>query len=84
MNRQLRIEYPDVLYHVMSYGTGNLWLYKTPEDFKDFLELLINVKNKYKFEIPNNNAVSQRIYKMEKKLKKDTELNILLDKIEFG
>ena len=46
MSRQLRIEYPGAYYHVMSHGTGNLWLYKTPEDFKDFLELLIDVKNK--------------------------------------
>ena len=50
MSRQLRIEYPGANYHVMSHGTGNLWLYKTPEDFKDFLELLLDVKNKYKFD----------------------------------
>ena len=48
--RQLRIEYPGALYHVMSHGTGDLWLYKTPEDFQDFLELLLDVKNKYKFD----------------------------------
>lgn len=48
--RQLRIEYPGAFYHVMSHGTGDLWLYKTPEDFQDFLELLLDVKNKYKFD----------------------------------
>lgn len=50
MSRQLRLEYPGAFYHVMSHGTGNLWLYKTPDDFQDFLELLLDVKNKYKLE----------------------------------
>ncbi len=49
MSRQLRIEYPGAYYHVMSHGTGDLWLYKTPTDFKVFLELLFEVKEKYKF-----------------------------------
>ncbi|MDD3627409.1 MAG: transposase, partial [bacterium] len=34
----------------MSHGTGDLWLYKSQRDFQDFLELLLDVKNKYKFE----------------------------------
>lgn len=50
MSRQLRIEYPGALYHVMSHGTGNLWLYKSEKDFQDYLDLLLDVKKKFKFE----------------------------------
>ncbi len=49
MIRPLRIEYPGALYHVMSHGTGILWLYKDTNNFKNFIELLEKVKFKYGF-----------------------------------
>lgn len=50
MSRQLRIEYTGANYHVMCHGTGKLWLYKNQSNLIDFLDLLIQVKEKYKFE----------------------------------
>ncbi len=49
MNRPLRIEYQGALYHVMSHGTGILWLYRDALNFKNFIELLQRVKLKYGF-----------------------------------
>ena len=49
MTRAFRIEYPGALYHVMSHGTGLLWIYKDLKNFKNFIELLERVKLKYGF-----------------------------------
>ena len=37
MSQQLKIEYPGAFYHVMSLGTGDLCLYKTPDDFQTYV-----------------------------------------------
>ncbi len=51
MTRPLRIEYPGAFYHVISRGTGLLWLYKTPRNFSAFVGLLDAVRIKYGFRI---------------------------------
>ena len=49
MTRPLRIEYKGALYHVMSHGTGLLWIYKDIHNFKNYIDLLERVKLKYGF-----------------------------------
>jgi REP element-mobilizing transposase RayT len=41
MARQLRIEYPDAFYHVTSRGNNRQDIYRDEEDYKLFLERLI-------------------------------------------
>jgi len=47
MSRQLRIEYPGAIYHVMSHGNGFQWIYKGGESYSIFLELLKEVRIKW-------------------------------------
>ena len=51
MGRQLRIEYPGALYHVMSHGNGFQWIYKNHEHLKMFKYVLRNVVEKYHVKI---------------------------------
>ena len=51
MPNQLRIEYPGAFYHVMSHGNGFQWIYKSSDNFIDFVYLLLEVKEKYQFDI---------------------------------
>ncbi len=51
MARQLRIEYPGAFYHVMSHGNGFQWIYKSSDNFFNFVRLLLEVKEKYQFNI---------------------------------
>jgi len=49
MARQLRIEYEGALYHVMSHGNGFQWIYKSYDNYSDYIDLLLEVQAKYKF-----------------------------------
>ncbi len=51
MARDLRIEFPGAIYHVMVHGNGKQWLYKTSDDMKIFLQGLNKVVDKFKFKI---------------------------------
>ncbi len=51
MSRPLRIEFPDALYHVMSHGNGNKWIYKDSTDMNNFINSLVRIVEKYGFQI---------------------------------
>ena len=51
MSRPLRIEFPDALYHVMSHGNGNKWIYKDETDMNNFIDSLVRIVEKYGFQI---------------------------------
>ena len=51
MGRQLRIEYPGALYHVMSHGNGLQWIYRQPAHLHIFKYFIKNIVLKYKFKI---------------------------------
>ena len=51
MGRQLRIEYPDALYHVMSHGNGLQWIYQQPDHLNIFKYFIKDIVIKYKFKI---------------------------------
>jgi len=51
MGRQLRIEYPGAIYHIMSHGNGFQWIYKNTNHLNIFINVLISVIQKYKVKI---------------------------------
>jgi len=51
MGRALRIEYPGALYHIMSHGNGNQWLYKSKKELDLFKKVVKDIVKKYKFKI---------------------------------
>lgn len=51
MGRQLRIEYENAFYHVMSHGNGNQWIYKSDNDLLLFQQVLREVVDKYQVRI---------------------------------
>ena len=51
MGRQLRFEYPNAFYHVMSHGNGFQWIYKNKKHIEIFCEVLKSVVRKYKVKI---------------------------------
>ena len=51
MTRPLRIQYPDAWYHVMNRGRSRIQIYKTPEDYFTFVELLRGASAMWKVRI---------------------------------
>ena len=51
MGRQLRIEYPGALYHVMAHGNGFQWIYKTDYHIDLFKQVIQDTVIKYKLKI---------------------------------
>ncbi|MDD5067127.1 MAG: transposase [bacterium] len=47
MGRQLRIQYENAFYHVISHGNGRQWIYKTEADLVLLKKTLIEVIDKY-------------------------------------
>lgn len=51
MGRQLRIEYPGAMYHVMAHGNGFQWIYKNDKHISLFKQVLQDTVLKYKIKI---------------------------------
>jgi putative transposase len=51
MSRQLRIEYPDAWYHVMNRGRRREETFKDKTDYKQFIEILKETSQVYKFRV---------------------------------
>jgi len=51
MSRPLRILYTDAWYHVINRGASRVAIFHSNNDYKMFLDLLLQIHRRYRFEI---------------------------------